>query len=1396
VNGAENGAILYGVQVVHPDKTVTEYAFETGLQPGNSREYRLPAQVTYNVKLSNGRGWTKDPQAVYFGKDETFTVTFTGTEEISIDLSGAKGKLTVYNNIPVTNGEYVIENLRVSSEEGGKENLIFYFYTANGIHNGEKPDFDVLPGKYWVRAQIRHPGKDGKLSKWSIPAHVGSYSSTDKEGFEISDNPDTITVSVDKGGFAVFIDKVLSGGNVQNDTTANGPENGLLDANGNETPNVTGSVDPGSDPVKAIKVEKLGFPTADKNGVTNDPKYTYAQKDTAVQVGIIVRTTITVYDQPISGGRTWHLGLGEPGWYLLSFSTNGTTFSRTFPLRLEDKNGNGKIDPNDPDDPNNPNNEVEPPVIPPFNDDDSTWTEKQGVVVNNDTPAAGGQIYKKDSNGNWVKDGDKTLSPAEAQKPVTDIKIFNSDGSLYGHYHDRSGLPIYNGKEWIIFPLLPSGDYLVTLSDDSGATWTDPPYPFHVDGSKNGAIDYDKTHPFWGGGKISGKPGAGLTSPADPKWNDDNNMNWRPDVEIDPNTPVYVVVPSVGSLELDEVNVPPARGSQLDVLHLDNTSSDIPAGIYYIKLNSFSVPDRAYRIIDLTAIGGIQKDKRLSLVGFDFTPGLYYVYLSGNGETWQKYLLPVNIPAAWTPTMVNGNIKINYATGESGGVEKVIYKNPAQAGDWETASNIRTDTDGDGFPDYWEDQYGYDRNNPNVPGKTGDPDGDKLNNWNEYLKGTDPTNPDTDGDGHNDNVDSDPLDPNVPGNNGGNNGGGGDGGGDDGGNTNLPERGLMIIQNLTNAQANPPVVITSLSIRKSDGTYLAYDTTTSYQNYPVSIAPSTFNSFYIPVTSAPQSTATPYTVTLGAGAIVRTYTVSIWHNKNTYVKFRDAAPAGNEITPNPDNSTGEIGTPGGNGGDPGDSNYENNITVIDGSDIPGSVGPMQPGADPVGTYNTNEESGNLFDRNHASKGKRLYPSGQVQPYLPYSPVTVDNPQGGDGTRKNMGNRGYFNFRFHYTADSNWGIGYLAIQKLTTSGSTKTPTGPVITLLNAKAATTTEMQNGAGQARLGNIKTNDADTGTAKGEDRSFNAWRRNWLGLVDPATGWQLNVNGDALDSKQPVYRSGKGHYPTTTTAAYDTDKSDKPANREYGAHRALNNPGRLYTTGVYSDGRATPALGTGFEAGEYRVYLYKGYDSLYKSYTDTAHNDTARQKKMYRYYDDSFDISIYPGVVTTAIYRASLEKTDTKGAFAYTPIPQAAFGKLVVLNSPPSQDYVITAILLDKPGYHTTVESSNIDEVHRYIAAMASDPNFMASMKPSLTSDTNPAPLGGAAWKAMKPLNRGEMHTFILPPGGYRIAVQSTKQRDKVRVWYGEGALTWLPVVVSEGNTAYVTYRGDELSR
>ncbi|MCW5559758.1 MAG: hypothetical protein KIT22_18230, partial [Verrucomicrobiae bacterium] len=72
------------------------------------------------------------------------------------------------------------------------------------------------------------------------------------------------------------------------------------------------------------------------------------------------------------------------------------------------------------------------------------------------------------------------------------------------------------------------------------------------------------------------------------------------------------------------------------------------------------------------------------------------------------------------------------------------------------------DTDDDGMPDLWEDAHGLDRLNP--ADADGDLDNDRLTNLQEFLHGTDPRRPDTDGDRIPDGLEvANASDPNDPG---------------------------------------------------------------------------------------------------------------------------------------------------------------------------------------------------------------------------------------------------------------------------------------------------------------------------------------------------------------------------------------------------------------------------------------------------------------------------------------------------------------------------------------------------------------------------------------------------------------------------------------------------------
>lgn len=99
----------------------------------------------------------------------------------------------------------------------------------------------------------------------------------------------------------------------------------------------------------------------------------------------------------------------------------------------------------------------------------------------------------------------------------------------------------------------------------------------------------------------------------------------------------------------------------------------------------------------------------------------------------------------------------------------VTTRNAQYESDWPviTLTVINMDSDWDGLPDVWETENGldpYDDGTTNVNnGAIGDPDLDTLLNIDEYALGTDPQDPDSDGDGIDDDVEmftsfTDPLD--------------------------------------------------------------------------------------------------------------------------------------------------------------------------------------------------------------------------------------------------------------------------------------------------------------------------------------------------------------------------------------------------------------------------------------------------------------------------------------------------------------------------------------------------------------------------------------------------------------------------------------------------------------
>lgn len=91
---------------------------------------------------------------------------------------------------------------------------------------------------------------------------------------------------------------------------------------------------------------------------------------------------------------------------------------------------------------------------------------------------------------------------------------------------------------------------------------------------------------------------------------------------------------------------------------------------------------------------------------------------------------------------VDGN---GVVTAVSPGSVTVTARNEGVASTIQIAVNTIVSTVGDGIPDSWKIAHGFSITDPSVAGQ--DPDHDGLTNLEEFQNGTDPNNPDTDGDG-------------------------------------------------------------------------------------------------------------------------------------------------------------------------------------------------------------------------------------------------------------------------------------------------------------------------------------------------------------------------------------------------------------------------------------------------------------------------------------------------------------------------------------------------------------------------------------------------------------------------------------------------------------------------
>jgi hypothetical protein len=138
-----------------------------------------------------------------------------------------------------------------------------------------------------------------------------------------------------------------------------------------------------------------------------------------------------------------------------------------------------------------------------------------------------------------------------------------------------------------------------------------------------------------------------------------------------------------------------------------------------------------------------------------YTPGTQFDFIGGSGGVTLGGTLAVSLINNFPSTMTNG---ASFTVLTNGSPLTGAFANVASGGLLTTtdgyarftvlyagANAVRltnlqiVDSDGDGMPDWWEDQYGFDKNNPADAAL--DSDGDGVSNLNEFLAGTNPKDP-------------------------------------------------------------------------------------------------------------------------------------------------------------------------------------------------------------------------------------------------------------------------------------------------------------------------------------------------------------------------------------------------------------------------------------------------------------------------------------------------------------------------------------------------------------------------------------------------------------------------------------------------------------------------------